>query len=441
MPVMNDSPKALRPYQFHGVNLDARPGKDQAAGDCPFCGKEGKFFVRVDNGLWQCRVCLSGSEKGGGNVYTFLRELHKQGTGGKAQDLASDRKLKSVETLEQWGVKQSVITGEWVVPGYTPDGKLAQLYRYTKDNSTGRMVLMATQELPHQMFGMHLFNPKGKDVYLCEGPWDGMALWESLRMVKSNGAGGLTQTGNPAVSLGEGCSVVAVPGCNVFADQWRNAFKGKRVHLMYDNDYPRKHPKTGAPIPPTGYAAMKRVAGVLAAAEEPPESIHYLCWGEEGWTRNYNNGFDVRDFLSAIPSPKEIPAQVGRLLGMVKPIPEDWVKGRTAAAKAKGGTEIELIPCSSWKEVTTAFRKAMKWTEGLDRALSLMLACVVSTKSLGDQLWLKVMSPPSTGKTTLCEAISAAGKIPAITHLLIGVVCRILLHMRVATHSSEPFPA
>jgi hypothetical protein len=35
-----------------------------------------------------------------------------------------------------------------------------------------------------------------------------------------------------------------------------------------------------------------------------------------------------------------------------------------------------------------------------------MLASVASTKSIGDQLWIKVIGPPSTAKSSLCEALS-----------------------------------
>ena len=43
---------------------------------------------------------------------------------------------------------------------------------------------------------------------------------------------------------------------------------------------------------------------------------------------------------------------------------------------------------------------------GLDHALSVMLASVASTKTVGDQLWVKVIGPAACGKSTLCEALS-----------------------------------
>ncbi len=52
----------------------------------------------------------------------------------------------------------------------------------------------------------------------------------------------------------------------------------------------------------------------------------------------------------------------------------------------------------------------MKWTEGLEHALAVMLASIASTKSVGDQLWVKVIGPASCGKSTLCEAVSVNTK-------------------------------
>ena len=54
----DNKPDRLRPYEFHGVGLTTR-GK-HAVGDCQFCGKEGKFSVEVDTGLWRCLVCGTG---------------------------------------------------------------------------------------------------------------------------------------------------------------------------------------------------------------------------------------------------------------------------------------------------------------------------------------------------------------------------------------------
>jgi hypothetical protein len=52
----------------------------------------------------------------------------------------------------------------------------------------------------------------------------------------------------------------------------------------------------------------------------------------------------------------------------------------------------------------------MKLTEGLEAGLSFALAIVVSTEAAGDQLWGRLIGPPSCGKSVLCEALSVAKK-------------------------------
>jgi hypothetical protein len=52
----------------------------------------------------------------------------------------------------------------------------------------------------------------------------------------------------------------------------------------------------------------------------------------------------------------------------------------------------------------------MKWSEGLDNALVVMLASSMSTQFLGEQLWIKIIGPPSCGKTSLMEGLATARK-------------------------------
>lgn len=97
-------------------------------------------------------------------------------------------------------------------------------------------------------------------------------------------------------------------------------------------------------------------------------------------------------------------ARAERLLSFLqkfKPVPKEW-KG------AEGGAEAApvLLPCNNYAELIASWQGAMQWTEGLDKALSVMLSAVTSTMTLGDQLWVKVIGPASCGKSTLCEAVS-----------------------------------
>ncbi len=97
------------------------------------------------------------------------------------------------------------------------------------------------------------------------------------------------------------------------------------------------------------------------------------------------------------------------LLALVRPVPKEWLSGPATALNGKphstGGT-LDPLSCSSYRTLIVAWRKALRWTDGLDHALAVMLASVASVKSLGDQLWIKIIGPAACGKSTLCEALS-----------------------------------
>ena len=95
-------------------------------------------------------------------------------------------------------------------------------------------------------------------------------------------------------------SVLGVPGCLSFAEEWCTLFAGKAVVIMYDNDHDRIHPTTGKTIPAAAFQGVKRVAATLHGCENPPEAISYLAWGgqENHFDRTKKHGYDVRDYLT-----------------------------------------------------------------------------------------------------------------------------------------------
>lgn len=124
--------------------------------------------------------------------------------------------------------------------------------------------------------------------------------------------------------------------------------------------------------------------------------------------------------LSKQDSSKPAPTSAGKplahrlsklyeLLEKLTDVPDDWVKGSLATAR-DDGKDVDLIPCNRYEDLVTAWEKALHWTDGLDITLSVMLASAASTMSVGSQLWVKILGPPSCGKTTLAEALSTNKK-------------------------------
>lgn len=438
MPKTNIStlPQMVKSYAVYGIRVEPKDAED-VYGDCPFCRREGKFSIQVETGKWRCLVCNAGTEKDGkvyrgGNLLTFFRLFHEQcnKTRTDYSPLVKDRAFLSDDSLKDWGVVRSYLTDEWLIPGYDPSGKIIQLYRWVRDARTGKKALWAAPNSYHGIMGPY---DKGKSkLYFCESAWDGIALSEVLKMSKAN-ENVLVPTGNVSASLFSDTNVLAVSGCGVFHESWPKLFGGKELTFMTQSD----HPKMGCPeckksfscvtykkcpncdrtlipprIPPAGIEGAKRVTRLLAVHDTPPTSIHWLRWGEKGYDEKLPSGTDVRDWLTTegknSKSNSTLRRQhLTRILSRVEVIPPDWIEGRTDYAQRNGTTEISCIPCHDWKTLVTAWRKSkMRFTEGLDRALSVMLAVVTSTLALGEQLWIKVISPPSGGKTTLAEALS-----------------------------------
>lgn len=404
--VQEDVPESLRPYTFHGVGLSWRSGEN-AAGDCPFCGREGKFGVLVDTGQYRCVVCGAN-----GNKYVFIRELLRISDENTVdyEELMLDRGFVTPDALIDWQIARSAITGEWLIPGWGPDGKLNNLYRYI-EYPGGKSRALPTPTMGHQIFGFNTWDDSNQVVDILEGPWDGLGLFEGLGSIKES-AGILSLTANKAGSIRAGRNVVAMPGCETFFESWLYRFADKVVNLWAQNDHPGLNKQTQQPIPPASFNGMKRVASMLANADKPPLAINYLPWGEEGYTLDFKHGYDIRDTLNDAGSTyaARLPATES-LLGRLAPVPPEWLTApKSGTKKKRKPEELELIPCSDWGTLVNAWRKAMTWTEGLDRALSVMLASIISTRSVGDQLWIQVISPPSSGKTVLCEALSTNKK-------------------------------
>lgn len=409
------TPKTLRPYLFHGVSLDYEEGKDQVYGDCPFCGKEGKLGVKVATGEWRCYVCAAGTDKGGGNSLTFIRLLLDRSlertTEKEYSIFASTRKLLSPSTLKAWGLAVSYLTRDWLVPGYNAKGNIVQVYRYLKDRESGRFRCLPTPEL-----GTGYFRPqedwdgRKEGVYVCEGVWDAMAAWEVLRIAK-RGEGRLSLTSAESLSLAGTANVMGVPSCGSVGkpfEHWLPIFSGKRVSLLFHNDHEHEH--QGKKVEGAGYAATKRAAALLSSVPElTPAEVQYINWGPKGYDDGLPSGYDVRDIVGSLKEPRERVGSLGSFLTRLTPVPSEWVPGRSKAAPA-GGVDVDLLPCTAWKELKPSWQKAMKFIDGLDVALSVCLACVVSTRMPGDQLWIQMISPPSTGKTAIADALGVAKK-------------------------------
>lgn len=411
-------PDTLKTYVVHGIDLNYRKGVPEAVGTCPFCARDNKFSVKVETGQWRCLVCNEGPEKDksirGGNAVVFLRTIYRlskeamSSKSGELAQLAVSRGFLSAKILESWGVVKSISTNEWLIPGYNPEGALCQLYRYVKLGD--KLRLLATPPSPtlqHQIHGLNFWGKSKEVVFVCEGPWDGMALHEVLSQTKST-ENGLAATGNVKLSLFNEVNIVALPGCNTFKPQWSKLFANKRVVVLFDNDHPKKNEATGKMVPPASIEGLKRFCEIVSSSETPPASLEYLKWGEAGYAETLPSGMDLRD--SFMNSGKLLGSRIkalDKILGKISPVPSEWVKSTPETVRSSPRESL-CIPCDSYKDLITAWRKAMRWTDGLDCALTVMLASIASVRLVGDQLWVKIIGPASCldGDTPIYDPVA-----------------------------------
>lgn len=406
MPVSvgNSVPQHLRPYSHHGIFLDIRGA--HAVGDCPFCGKEGKFSVHVDTGLWRCFVCGGGTDSGGGNAITFLRKIHEASvTSTSDNDIADfariDRKLISPGTLVAWGVCRSSIDGAWLVPGYGADGSMDQLYRRVILQESWRLLPTPGVWGEGKVHALHLpkcdFDPTREYVDVFEGPWDGMAWWE------------LKHAFDRAVNT----NVIAVPGASTWREEWTELCRGKKVTIWFDSDYittpagKLTHPGWDGTA-----RASKKLSGIAGA-------VSVLRWGPDGCDMSRPSGYDVRDHLSVggFFSDRTIPLM--ELNAKIEAAPAEWFIAGQINVHPNGHSRVAVPAqeCFKWDECETAWKDALLWRSDLGDALAVMLAVCASTQQGGNQLFFQVVGSAGSAKTTLCEGLLVSGHCHHLEHL------------------------
>lgn len=278
----DETPENLRPYIFHGVDLQWRGNDSNAIAECPFCGKEEKFNVTTNEGVYRCWSCHST-----GNIYPFmakLLELSERETTTQDYIAFANQRSLDVDTPIHWQLAKSYMTGHWLIPGYNIKGTVTQLYRYSKTEDGMQLLPTPTKRLSGKIskedkgHGLHhcgTFVKKKPQIFLCEGPWDAMALWEVLGRTELLEGGELVECANPDRSILNEVNVLGAPGCSVFAKHWLKLFEKKDVAILFDNDHPKENPKTKKMIEPAGWQGVRRIGSML---QRKANSVTYLSW-------------------------------------------------------------------------------------------------------------------------------------------------------------------
>lgn len=421
-------PLKTKPYSYHGVDFHKRDSKEWV-GTCPFCTKP-KFHVDTETGKSLCFVCSwekQYKEEGvTGNGYGFLKYLWRVSYNKTVQldydTLAAMRNLDA-DMLKQWGICKSVTTGEWLVPAYgigkelNGEANIVQLYRYIRQKD-GHYELWLTPGFTESEDGAHgillprSYNNTGTTVYIAEGVWDAIALSSALRAndptVLRGGKGSGTGVGTDVRSRTKGVyvpPVVAVPGANVWNKRWNHYTVGKDTTILFDNDHPKLNEQTGT-YSQAGLSGTKRTTVIISDPElGESRSVSWLDWNLDGngYDPDLPDKYDIRDWLAKDKK------DIDKLLSYVRPVPDEWLSNTPEKVEVKTKENvrerIKCVECKSWKQLVDAFRLAAKFTPELYGGLAVSLACVCSVRGVGEPLWVRLISPPSTYKSQMCKAL------------------------------------
>lgn len=171
-------------------------------------------------------------------------------------------------------------------------------------------------------------------------------------------------------------TTIAVPGATIFKDEWVQMFRDRNVYLCYDNDQ-------------AGQAGMQRALDKLYPVAR---NVYVIDWPD-----GLPDGYDIRDYLTDHSY--------------------DYKKLKRLFVRGDPGVIRHDIP---FQTLIDYWHRAMAWSDTLTDVLAVLLAVCVNTFVKGDQIWLRLIGAPSSGKTTLCEALGLLKEYVTVVSTMTG---------------------
>lgn len=240
---------------YFGVNF-THVDKDQAYAQCPFCGEEDdKFSVNTETTQFGC--FHNGCPKG--NYATFIKHYYEQciaSTVSSCYQMLIAKRGLDESSWKMFGLAWDHSRKHWWFPFKNDKGEVVGLDYYYPDkaeNNKGTPWGLERHPL--------IYNLTAPEIFLCEGPWDGVAQYYGLTLQERLRFG-----------------IFAVPSSSIFKAEWVPLLKGKIVHLQGDHDDPGRG---------LNELAIKRLRGSAIR-------LTRLNW-PEGTANKYDIGDLVRD--------------------------------------------------------------------------------------------------------------------------------------------------
>lgn len=374
----------LKVFKQHGFYPDEEAGDYQVVGRCPFCGsgRKNSFYVNVETKKWDCKIC--GKD---GGFQTFLQEVvsfcKEQISLRKYQALSNNRRLR-VSTLKEHEIGWNPNNDTYIIPLWDVNQeKLWDIRIYGKDK-----ILKSSHGCSVGLFGWDELNKMKKNIqviWLVEGEWDKMTLWEILKRLK----------------IYDHC-VVSVPGAGTFKSDWLPFFTKMPVNVVYDNDFDRQ--VKSKKIMGAGKAGAIKVYNMLRTTTNDLQFVH--------WSEDFKDGFDLRDlYIRKNLSPRRT---FNTLLNYLKNKPKDIEK----LPEEEGGLPTErkysnegMLPEDLYK----VFNRYLKWKS--NDPIDVSYGAMIANRLDGDPVWLYIVGDSGSGKSEIIMSLKNDAGVVAISSL------------------------
>lgn len=349
-------------YESLGLTLVQENSKEYKT-ICMWCD-HAAMHVNV-NGLYHCKHCGES-----GNKYSFLQAYYEywfQRTKASHYALLSKDRNLPPHAFELADLAYDSSQKIWLIPVKNEKNSMVNLGRYSTLPSHpiytyidgGKTLVLGTSTCKASLFNLHTIRDS-KIVYICEGPWDWIALDFLLMQNKIDDA-----------------VVLAVPGASIFPEDWVRHFVGKDVYLPYDNDLP-------------GRKGMKRAADILRRGKV--KKIYEISWPE-----SYPSKFDVRDLvIKNANRPEKAWSEFSKFF---QEVPVKTVRSLDKEIVRKSFTEL-LKDC----------HRELCMSQGIEETMVVICAVILSNylfeSNPYNPLWFFIVAPSSSGKTMLLQTTS-----------------------------------
>lgn len=357
---------SVKAYCQHGFSPEGESG-NEIYGDCPFCLHEKKLYVNKETKAWSCKYC----QREGGFL-TFLEttyQLCETAFKGKvAIDLCKNKGL-DISTMRYFHIGYNVLTKAYTLPIFEFDGKRIQDLRFYLDKKF------------HSTFSCRvgLLNVTAalgsEKVWICEGEFDGMAMYEILNNTER-----------------EKEIPIAVPGAGTFKPEWIELLQNKHVKCLYDNDE-------------AGKKGSEKVFNLIRPVSK---SLYFLHW-----TPEKKDGYDIRDLHNE--NSMDFSDCMKYIIDNLGDIPP----GMTAEdiLSRQGGNKSEEydgegLECS---DVYEGYKKHLHLPD--TDVIDIIYGTLIANRMQGDPIWLFLVAPPGMTKTEFLQSVSKGKNIHCVSKL------------------------